>query len=464
VNGSRIAITVMAGALLVAACGASGQVTSPVPTPPPHPTAAPAPSPTPSTTVEVQVVNGTRVYTAGTVERWLEPTAFAVASGPYRLSGQCPTAAVAANIVLRTWTYDDFGRSPADTLRVKCGPAPKAAMFDVTVELVDGDYWLAFEGTDGMVAEFGPAVRPSPSPTPSPTPVPTPSQTPGPTLGPVATTPPTGTFTAVSAGEFYSCAIRTDGTLACWGYKAHGRATPPTGTFTAVSAGPDYACAIRTDRTLTCWGRIYWQPGDLPSGPMTAVSAGQGHACAIRGDGTLACWGSLENWSEEMDEAGNGMVEPVPPGTFTAVSAGGGTRVCALRSNRALVCWGTDDDWDYYEKLVSRQPTGRFAAVSVGSLYACAIRADGRLACWGDNRSGQAKPPPGTFAAVAASSVALDAATCAIRADGTLACWGSTTYGQVKPPSGTFIALASGAVHSCAIRADGTLECWGMSW
>lgn len=35
-------------------------------------------------------------------------------------------------------------------------------------------------------------------------------------------------FTAVAAGGFYSCAIRTDGTLACWGRDDVRQASPPS--------------------------------------------------------------------------------------------------------------------------------------------------------------------------------------------------------------------------------------------
>ena len=54
---------------------------------------------------------------------------------------------------------------------------------------------------------------------------------------------PTGTFTAVSAGFSSACALRTDGTLACWGTNFEGESTPPAGTFTAlsVSTGPPQA-------------------------------------------------------------------------------------------------------------------------------------------------------------------------------------------------------------------------------
>src|SRR3990172_4389445 len=58
----------------------------------------------------------------------------------------------------------------------------------------------------------------------------------------------------VSAGNGHTCGVRTDGTLACWGYNNAGRAPPPAGTFSQVSAGQSHTCGLRTDGTLACWG------------------------------------------------------------------------------------------------------------------------------------------------------------------------------------------------------------------
>src|SRR5262245_66648419 len=72
----------------------------------------------------------------------------------------------------------------------------------------------------------------------------------------------------------------------------------PPGAATAavepgnVAAGKGHSCAIRSDGTLACWGDdSAGQLDDIPSGEFRALSAGGAHTCAIRSDGTLACWG-----------------------------------------------------------------------------------------------------------------------------------------------------------------------------
>ena len=100
---------------------------------------------------------------------------------------------------------------------------------------------------------------------------------------PVPLTPPTGTFTAVSPAtpsggdSSTACAIRTDGSLVCWGVMGWGEAgnqlpaRTPAGTFTAVSVGPDDGCAIRPDGTVACWG-----PREDSGRPLPTTVIGSG--------------------------------------------------------------------------------------------------------------------------------------------------------------------------------------------
>jgi alpha-tubulin suppressor-like RCC1 family protein len=67
--------------------------------------------------------------------------------------------------------------------------------------------------------------------------------------------PPSGTFVSVSTSDGFACAVRTDGTLACWGDNSSSQATPPPGAdFVSVGAGQHFACAVRTNGTIACWG------------------------------------------------------------------------------------------------------------------------------------------------------------------------------------------------------------------
>ena len=62
------------------------------------------------------------------------------------------------------------------------------------------------------------------------------------------------------------------------------------GPFSSVSNGRGYSCGLRTDGTVFCWG---WLPTDfmveLP-GTFAAFSTGDWHSCGLRPEGTVGCW------------------------------------------------------------------------------------------------------------------------------------------------------------------------------
>ncbi len=133
----------------------------------------------------------------------------------------------------------------------------------------------------------------------------------------------------VAAGLVHTCAVRSDGTVWCWGRNDKGQlgdatttdATSPvqvtgpggTGTLTgiaSITAGAEFTCATGTDTTVRCWGENSdGQLGDGTStdatspvqvtGPggtgtltgATEAAAGEAFTCAIRTDTTAWCWG-----------------------------------------------------------------------------------------------------------------------------------------------------------------------------
>jgi hypothetical protein len=264
--------------------------------------------------------------------------------------------------------------------------------------------------------------------------------------GVAISTAPEGTVAgSVDAGEFHSCGVKTDATLACWGSNSNGQLNGiPSGTFTSVSAGVFHSCGVKTDGTLACWGdNDFGQLNGIPSGTFTSVSAGGFHSCGVKADGTLACWG--DNFNGQLN---------APSGTFTSVSAGD-FYSCGVKTDATLACWG-DNTFGQLNGI----PSGTFTSVSAYHVHSCGVKTDGTLACWGDNSNGQLNAPSGTFTSVSAGHLH----SCGVKTDATLACWGNNDFGQLNGiPSGTFTSVSAGGFHSCGVKTDGTLACWGRN-
>ena len=98
-------------------------------------------------------------------------------------------------------------------------------------------------------------------------------------------------FASVSAGAAYTCGLRRDGSVQCWGDDVVGEATPPPGEFASVSAGRLHTCGVRADGSVQCWGADYDGQTTPPPGEFASVSAGRDHTCGLRPDGSVECWG-----------------------------------------------------------------------------------------------------------------------------------------------------------------------------
>ena len=83
-------------------------------------------------------------------------------------------------------------------------------------------------------------------------------------------------FTSVSAGHDHVCGLRENGTVACWGIDAGGKAMSPEGRFTAVAAGGVFSCALCEDGSPLCWGDTSDFETPTPDGPFVAITTGLG--------------------------------------------------------------------------------------------------------------------------------------------------------------------------------------------
>jgi alpha-tubulin suppressor-like RCC1 family protein len=289
--------------------------------------------------------------------------------------------------------------------------------------------------------------------------------------------------TAISAGNNYSLALRSDGTVMAWGDNRFGQLgnggtenssvpaqVPGLSEVTGISAGMRIALAVLRDGRVMVWGYNgpLTQGGELgigtPVGPETcgfvfcstnpmpvvdlteavAVAGGHSHNLALLRDGTVVGWGG-----NSYGQLGNGR-EPMLSG-----------------KNRS------------YVPVQARGVTGA-TAVSAGSKYSMALLRDGTVMAWGKNFYGELgmgdemtrrvpTPVPnlsGVVAIGAGGGREKGAGhSLALLSNGTVMAWGGNSEGELgigtttdtpvpTPVSGLKGAsgISSGAFHSLAIR------------
>ncbi|HVY45281.1 MAG TPA: hypothetical protein VHB21_05350 [Minicystis sp.] len=230
-------------------------------------------------------------------------------------------------------------------------------------------------------------------------------------------------------GGDHVCARTTSGAVVCWGQWGadQGVWTSPT-TINLVgavqlAAGAGFTCALRSDQTVWCWGGNWGKsfqegaPDDLTpvqvpglSG-VTLIGGGVMHACAKAPDG-IYCWGS--NRSGQLGVGSSATFVAAPsrvvetPGLTDAdvLQIEGGTdTTCALVASGDVYCWGlnggdgmcADGQTDGAECpqggtgciLAPRKSLVTHAVeIAYGDYFGLARLADGSIVSWGSNVSG----------------------------------------------------------------------------
>ena len=183
-------------------------------------------------------------------------------------------------------------------------------------------------------------------------------------------------FRSIAAGGNHTCGVTTADAVHCWGNNAEGQlgnntrtaastpvaATAPTGvTFSSITAGDAFTCAIAaTGGAAHCWGdNTYGQVGDAStvdrltptavqgSHSFAQLDAGDNFVCGVTTTGALYCWGLNTNGQLGTGNNTNAstpqLVAPPTGQTWKSVSAGiAGQSVCATTSTNAAYCWGTN--------------------------------------------------------------------------------------------------------------------------
>jgi len=177
---------------------------------------------------------------------------------------------------------------------------------------------------------------------------------------------------AISAGHRHTCALLTSGGVKCWGDNWYGELGNGTWTnsyvpvnvsglssgVSAISAGDYHTCALTSSGGIKCWG-FNWDcqlgngsnndsnvPVDVSglSSGVSAISAGGYHTCALLTSGGVKCWGD-----DSDGQLGNGTwTTSCVPVNVSGLSSGvnaisaGQYHTCALTSGGGIKCWGNN--------------------------------------------------------------------------------------------------------------------------
>jgi len=300
--------------------------------------------------------------------------------------------------------------------------------------------------------------------------------------GETSITPPPGPARRLSAGPNYTCLLRSDGEVECWGGSAALR-FPPAGPFVEISAGNYHACARRADGTAACWGTTWFDEdrgvdrlGDFTARTFAQVVAGpQAICCGLEAaDSTITC---------RPDGAFVGPPDVAGDPIVWFDLGVTGNSACALNANGRARCWDAAAEYfgpDEYRTYTSEwltTPPETFTSLSVGKLApvwgACGVTVDGAILCWGKGEGAwPAQPWSGTFSAV---SLGSGDSRCALTTSGEADCVGTgmecadsqcqeiVEWTLQDEPAGPFLEVVVGWNHACGLKSDDSVVCWGSN-
>ena len=228
-------------------------------------------------------------------------------------------------------------------------------------------------------------------------------------------------WSEVSVAWSHACAVRTSGELFCWGQglrgqlgigKKVGSLTSPqqVGSVTSwvhVETAGWHSCALRRDGSAACWGSntmgelgigttsVALAPVDV-AGTWASIAPSWGGTCGVRIDGSLWCWGR-----NLRGEVGDGTrvnrLSPVQVGAGTSwVSVSPAEQgTCALDTAGQTWCWGSNaygqagPDQPGVPSLTPRLVAGLspYTSLSSGWLFFCGTDASADTHCWGNDEA-----------------------------------------------------------------------------
>lgn len=329
-----------------------------------------------------------------------------------------------------------------------------------------------------------------------------------------------GGFIDIAVGSWHSCALKSNGRVACWGDNTYGQLGTQGGGYAvareiegvrggfALAAHGNNTCLVLVDGGLACWGYNFGTVHRVAGiSDIKQIALGNSHFCALRWTGEVACWGNNTNGQLGVGSNISTVIPAVVSGLDSVAEIKtGDSHTCARKENGEVFCWGSNSagqlgdsgmgDANLPRKVLNEPAT----SMALGGAFTCitsprpvpGIPPAEVVRCWGDNSYGQfgigirsVTPVAPIDSAIGVLPIAISAGKaygCYVDRNRRISCAGTNGQGQLGAgsiesessslrtvmvldlrPLGNMSKISSGYLHTCGLNLDGYAFCWGYN-
>lgn len=194
---------------------------------------------------------------------------------------------------------------------------------------------------------------------------------------------------ALSGGQAFALALRSNGTVVSWGYNGAGQRGDGTSVNTGCFCNPTP-------------GQVTINAAGDPLTNVVAVSAGTSHSLALKADGTVWAWGDNGFGQIARTDTNGSIPRPSQIGAtvtgFTDIVAieAGAYHNLALKADGSVWAWGNNQNGQIGNNSTVKQSSPlkvnglpAVIAIAAGNNHSLALGENGRIYIWGGNGTGQ---------------------------------------------------------------------------